>query len=239
MGIAEREEPVDNAAFSNMATVVVLEDAIRCAERLGRQVDPHWRAIAAGMVVPRRGDVVISHDGYRKTEEKGATPDPLMGIWPFGFALEPQAEQATLRFYLDQADAYIGSPMLSALYGAWAARAGDRALALKLLDDGYARFESGRFSQILEYRPDRFPEQPRAGPFFANMGGFLSGLLLGFPRLEPSEGEPESWAKAPVVLPAGWQAIEIDRLWVRGRPMRLAARQGEFARLIPLEEPLP
>jgi hypothetical protein len=30
----------------------------------------------------------------------------------------------------------------------------------------------------------------------------------------------------PVVLPAGWEAIEIDRLCVRGRPARLVARQG-------------
>jgi trehalose/maltose hydrolase-like predicted phosphorylase len=236
MGIAEREEPVDNAAFSNMAAAVVLGDAIRIGERLGRAVDPRWRAIAKGMALPRRDKVVVSHDGYRKTEEKGATPDPLIGIWPFGYRLEAEDEQATLNFYLEQADAYIGSPMLSALYGAWAARTGDRRLALKRLDDGYARFEVGRFSQILEYRPDRFPEQPRAGPFFANMGGFLSSLLLGFPRLEPNEGEPETWAQALVVLPAGWEAIEIDRLWARGKPMRLIARQGETARLIPAEE---
>lgn len=235
MGIAEREQPVDNAAFTNMAAVVVLTDAVRIGERLGRSVDPRWRDIAQGMVLPRRDGIVVSHDGYRKTEEKGATPDPLMGLWPFGFRLDPEDEQATLRFYLDQADAYVGSPMLSALYGAWAARTGDRALALSLLEEGYATFESDRFSQILEYRPDRFPEQPRAGPFFANMGGFLSSLLLGFPRLEPGEGEPETWSAAPVVLPAGWEAIEIDRVWVRGRPMRLEARHGEPARLTPAE----
>jgi len=236
MGIAERQAPVDNAAFSNMAAVVVLEDAIRCGERLGRQVDPRWRAIADGMVTPRRGDVVVSHDGYRKTEEKGATPDPLMAVWPFGYPLTPEVEQATLRFYLDQSDAYLGSPMLSALYGTWAARTGDRALALKLFEEGYAKFERGRFSQILEYRPDRFPEQPKAGPFFANMGGFLSGLLLGLPRLEPGEGEPDGWAQAPIILPAGWDAIEIDRIWVRGQPMRLEARHGQAARLTPLDE---
>jgi len=236
MGIAERENPVDNAAFTNMAAVVVLEDAIRIGERLGRAVDPRWRQIAGGMVLPRRGAVVVSHDGYRKTEEKGATPDPLMGLWPFGYRLSADEELATLEFYLDQADAYVGSPMLSALYGAWAARAGDRALALKLLDEGYAQFEAGRFGQILEYRPDRFPEQPRAGPFFANMGGFLSGLMLGMPRLEPGEDDPERWSKAPVVLPEGWEAIEIDRVWVRGRPMRLTARHGEPARLTAVEE---
>jgi trehalose/maltose hydrolase-like predicted phosphorylase len=239
MGIAEREQPVDNAAFTNMAAVVVLEDAIRIGERLGHAIDPRWRAIAKGMVLPRRGPVVVSHDGYRKTEEKGATPDPLMGIWPFGYRLAADEEKATLDFYLEQADAYLGSPMLSALYGAWAARTGDRALALKLLDEGYAKFDGGRFGQILEYRSDRFPEQPRAGPFFANMGGFLSGLLLGMPRLEPGEGAPETWTKAPTVLPAGWEAIEIDRLWVRGRPMRLVARHGEPARLMAIEETPP
>jgi hypothetical protein len=56
---------------------------------------------------------------------------------------------------------YIGSPMLSALYGAWAARAGDRALALKLLDEGYGQFCVGRFLQTLEYRPTAFPSSPR------------------------------------------------------------------------------
>ncbi|MBO9547155.1 glycoside hydrolase family 65 protein [Caulobacter sp.] len=231
MGIAERALPVDNAAFTNMAAVVVLNDTIRCAERTGRQIDPEWRAIAAGMTLPRRGEVVLSHDGYRKTEEKGATPDPLMGLWPFGFPLPEAQEQATLAFYLDQADRYLGSPMLSALYGAWAARTGDRALALKMLEEGYAKFESGRFGQILEYRPDKFPDQPRAGPFFANMGGFLSGLLLGFPRLEPGDEAPETWPCAPVVLPTGWEAIEVDRLWVRGKPMKLVARHGQVAEL--------
>ncbi|USQ98026.1 hypothetical protein [Caulobacter sp. RL271] len=108
---------------------------------------------------------------------------------------------------------------------------GDRALSVKLLEEGYARFESGRFGQILEYRPDRFPEQTRAGPFFANMGGFLYSLLLGFPRLEPNGEALETWSQAPVVLPAGWQAIEVDRLWIRGKPMKLVARQGEVARL--------
>jgi trehalose/maltose hydrolase-like predicted phosphorylase len=234
MGIAEREQPVDNAAFTNMAAVVVLEDATRIGQRLGYAVDPRWEEIAKTMVMPRRDKVIVSHDGYRKTEEKGATPDPLMGVWPFGYRLSAEEEKATLDFYLAQADPYVGSPMLSALYGAWATRAGDRDLALRLLDEGYGKFESGRFSQILEYRPDRFPEQPRAGPFFANMGGFLSGLLLGMPRLEPGEGDPETWAKAPVILPAGWEAIQIDRLWVRGRPMRLEARHGEVAQLTPV-----
>lgn len=230
MGIAEREQPVDNAAYTNMAAVVVLREAIRAGERLGHTVDPLWREIAEAMIIPRRGKAVVSHDAFRIDEEKGATPDPLMGVWPLGYPLNADEEQATRNIYLPHADAYIGSPMLSALYGVWAARGGDRAGALKLLEDGYGAFAHDRFTQILEYRRDVFPEQPIAGPFFANMGGFLNGLLTGFPRIMAGP-DLDGWAEADVVLPKGWTAIEVDRLFVHGRPMRLIARHGERARL--------
>lgn len=231
MGIAEREVPVANAAFTNMASVVVLRDAVRAAERLGLAHDPKWTMIADGMTVPRRGAAVISHDAYRTSEEKGGTPDPLMGLFPFGFPLDAAAEAATLKLYLGLADDYIGSPMLSALYGAWAARTGDRRLALKLLDEGYGQFCVGRFLQTLEYRADRFPEQPRAGPFFANIGGFLTSLIFGFTGGRPTGDSPDSWFERPAVLPQGWTSIEIDRVWIRGQPMKLTARHGEVCRL--------
>ena len=110
MGIAEREQPVCNAAFTNMGAVVVLRAALAAAERLGCAADPRWEALAAGIAIPRRGKAIISHDGYRTNEEKGATPDPLMGIFPFGFPLDKQSEEATLALYLKSAEDYIGSP---------------------------------------------------------------------------------------------------------------------------------
>jgi len=85
----------------------------------------------------------------------------------------------------------------------------------------------------LEYRPDKFPDQPMAGPFFANMGGFLMSVLLGFPRLKIGPGSPQDWPQGKVVLPKGWISIEVERLWVRGRPMRLVAQQGRLAELCP------
>jgi hypothetical protein len=173
-----------------------------------------------------RDNIVVSHDGFRANEEKGGTPDPLMGVFPLGFPLDDDVQAATLKFYLDLAADYIGSPMLSALYGVWAAYAGDRALSARLMEDGYGRFCVDRFVQTLEYREDVFPKQPRAGPFFANMGGFLSGLLMGFTALRPGPGAPSTWAHRPVVLPSGWEAIEINRLWIQGRPAVLMARQG-------------
>ena len=226
MGIAEREVEADNAAFTNMAAVVVLRDALKAAEKLERAVNPDWADVAANMALPTAGHVIVSHDGFKPDEEKGGTPDPLMGIFPLGYGVEPDVEAATLNFYLKLRGGYIGSPMLSALYGVWAAYAGDRALSAQLLEEGYGQFCVGRFMQTLEYRPDVFPEQPRAGPFFANLGGFLIGLLTGLPGLQPGPDDVNSWVKRTVVLPEGWTGIEVERIWIRERPYKLVARQG-------------
>ena len=227
MGIAERETEADNSAFTNMSAVIVLRDAIAAAERLGRAAKPEWARIADAVVIPEEDGVIVSHDGFELHEEKGGTPDPLMGVFPLGFEMEPKVQAATLRFYLDLRQGYIGSPMLSALYGVWAAYAGDRALSAELMDDGYGQFCVGRFMQTLEYRQDVFPEQPRAGPFFANLGGFLLSLLTGFPGLQPGWGDARGWTRRAVTLPQGWAAIGVERIWIGGRPYRLVARQGE------------
>jgi protein-glucosylgalactosylhydroxylysine glucosidase len=235
MGIAERKSPSDNAVFTNMSAQIILHNTISAARRLNKPIDPAWQEIADKLVIPKREKVVISHSAFRVDEEKGATPDPLMGVFPLGFDLDRDSEKATLAFYLKLTKQYIGSPMLSALYGVWAARAGNRKLALSLLDRGYGDFCAGRFLQTLEYRKDVFPEQPPAGPFFANLGGFLLGLILGFPRIQPGPAEPQEWCKGDIVLPAGWRSIQIDRLWIRGKPWRLCATQGDpQARLEPL-----
>jgi len=230
MGIAERKIESDNEAFTLLSAKAVLDGALDVAAQLGRPEGAQWREIAANLVLPLRDGMLVSHDGFRANEEKAATPSPLMGIFPLG-GLDGDVARNTLDYYLGRAQDYIGSPMLSAFYGVWAARHGDRRLALKLLHDGYGRFVTGRFLQTLEYRPDRFPEQPQAGPFFANMGGFLMSLLLGFPGLVVSDGPLSDWPRHDVVLPAGWTGIEVERLWLRGRPARLIARQGRRAEL--------
>ena len=227
MGIAERKSPSDNAVFTNILARTVLLDATSAAKRLNKPFDPSWLEIAAKMVVPKRGKVVISHDAFRVDEEKAATPDPLMGIFPVGYGFDLETEQATLAFYLRIAKRYIGSPMLSSLYGVWASRLGNRRLSLEMLDRGYADFCTGRFMQTLEYRKDVFPEQTPAGPFFANLGGFLLGLILGFPKIQPGANNPQDWCKGPIVLPSGWRSIEINRIWIGGRPWRLRAVHGE------------
>jgi protein-glucosylgalactosylhydroxylysine glucosidase len=229
MGIAERKQPIDNGAYMNMAVSVALCEAADCARRLGYAVPAAWADIARHIVIPRdpRTGVILSHDGYDPGEEKGATPDPLAGLFPFGYRADDRTERETTAYYLGMAERYIGSPMLSALYGVWAARLGDREQSARLFDEGYAAFVSDRFLNTHEYREDRFPEQPVAGPFFANLGGFLLGCLYGLPGLRIGPGTPESWCERAVVMPEGWEGIAVERIWVRGQPAELMARHGD------------
>ncbi len=228
MGIAEKEPAVNNPAYTNLLARLVLQEAGEVARRIGYHARADWQRIADELVVPEdpATGAIVSHDGWCADEEKGATPGPLAALFPIGCSVAPDVERATLQLYLGLADRYIGSPMLSALYGVWAARLGDRALALRMLEEGYAKFVSERFLDTHEYRADKFPEQPWAGPFFANLGGFLIDCLYGFPGLQLSSDEPAAWCRRPVVLPEGWEAIEVERLWARGRAAHLVARHG-------------
>jgi trehalose/maltose hydrolase-like predicted phosphorylase len=232
MGIAERTQPSDNEAFTMMSARMLLEEAVGLARRIDAATPRRWLEMASRLRIPTDsgGRHIVSYDGWQSNHEKGATPGPLAGLFPVWYPAG-SLEGPTLRRYLDLAPGYIGSPMLSSLYGVWAAWCGDRQGAARLFDEGYGRFISGRFSQTLEYRPDTEPSQPKAGPFFANLAGFLHGLLFGLPRLRPSASEPADWALRRVTLPAGWEAIEVDRLWIRDRPTSLTARHGRGARL--------
>jgi len=227
IGPAEVPVPPDNDAFTIMAAKQVLKRASRAAEQTGRDVPLKWREAADALYLPVRADgVIAAHDGFRVTEPKGATPSPLAGLFPYDHPSSPEERQRTLDFYLKHWRDYVGAPMFPALYPTWAALAGDRALALALFEEGYAAYDKGRFHQCLEYRPDHPDSQVAAGPFFANLGGLLLGLSLGMTGIVIDDGDPQSWPSRPIGLPAGWTAIEIERVWIRGRPMRLTARQG-------------
>ena len=184
--------------------------------------------MSARMFVPlsERTGVIRNHDAYRANEEKGETPEAAAGLFPVGYDVDPKVERATFEFYLRLADRYAGSPMLSALLCVYAARVGDRGRALELLERGYEDFVIEPFTITDEYSRSVFPEQQRAGPFTANLGAFLLSLLYGFPGVRVSQAEPPDWATRRVVMPRGWDGVEVERIFARGRRARLLAQHG-------------
>lgn len=238
LGVAERSSPARNNAFVNMGLARALRDAIALGERLGHHVPAEWSDVAAHLVLPVDADgIIVDHDGFDPDEEKAATPSAPAGLSIFDPPVDRPVVEATLRYYLDRSDEYVGSPMLSSWLGVWAAHLGDRARSLHLFEEGYAAFCDERFHNVHEFRPDRFPDQPVAGPFYANLAGFVSGCLFGLTHLRPSADHPDTWCRRrPIVLPEGWDRIEVGRVWVRNRPYALSATHGDDrAQLVPTD----
>ena len=229
IGIAEkRDEPIDNAAYMNMAAKVVLREAARAARRLGRQDAPRWERIAEALFVPWANEIILNHDRFTPDEGgvTGATPEALAGLFPVGYCTTPETERATIEFYLGRSDEFIGHPMLSSLLGVYAAWLGDRRRSLELFERGYADFINEPFTETDEFSRKRFPERPRVGPFQANLGGFLMACLYGLSGIELGPEDPAAWPRRAVCLPAGWTAIDVERIWVRDRPASLHAAHG-------------
>jgi trehalose/maltose hydrolase-like predicted phosphorylase len=230
VGVAEQTSPVDNNAYVNMAASIVLREAAEAARRLDRSDADRWESIAASLYLPidEAGGFIRNHDRYTP-EEKGvaaATPEALAGFFPFNYAVDAPLERKTIEFYLGRVGEFVGTPMLSALLGVYAARIGDRTGSLRWFEQGYADFVEAPFMETNEFSLKRFPDKPRVGPFMANLGGFLMSCLYGLTGLRLSDAEPAEWFTRPVVLPEGWEAVHVDRLYVRGRPARLEARHG-------------
>jgi len=230
-GADEQHRNIDNDAMVNMAAAVVVREAAELGRRCGRPVPDAWLDIAAGIRIPMdaNGTVVLTRDGYRRGA--GAAPGPPAGFFPVGYEVDRRVEEATIRTYLEMAGDYVGAPMLSAFLGAWAAMIGDRRRAQDLFEQGYAEFVMPPWSETNEMSPHQ-DGAVRAGPFFANLGGFLMSCMFGLTGVRVGPGSPETWCERPVSMPTGWDGVRIERLWVRGRPAALHAKHGdERARL--------
>jgi trehalose/maltose hydrolase-like predicted phosphorylase len=235
VGPREHYQSVDNNAYTNMAAARALREAAACADAIGRQAPAAWTEIAAEMVIPRdaRRGAIINHDGARLTEEQGGVPEAAAGLFPVGYEAAPKVELATYRYAAkEQAPLYAGAPMLSAMLPVYAARAGERGLAAELLERGFGDFINEPFLEPDEY-PRQRVDRPRASPMFANLSGYLTGLIFGMTGIKLGYGEPETWPARSVSLPAGWKAIRVERLWIRGQPWTLEACEGTSATLRP------
>jgi protein-glucosylgalactosylhydroxylysine glucosidase len=235
-GPAETKTTVDNNAFVNMGAILALREAAILARILGRGSPDQWESIADRIVLPidsQRG-IILNHDGYHPDEDQGKTPEALGSFCPVGYMADPEIERRTIDYYLQFADKYAGAPMLSSQLGVYAAWNGDRARSLDLFERGYADFIVEPYTITAEYSPSAYPDKPVAGPFSANIGGFLIACLYGLPGVHPTPGTTETWCRRPVVLPQGWDAIHVEQVWVRGELMRMVAEHGAERTQLPV-----
>jgi hypothetical protein len=213
-----------------MAAARTLREAADFARSLGETPPALWDQIAAGLVIPQgRDGHIVNHDNFRIDRRLGETPEGAAGIWPVGYEVSPEVEQATFRFATtEQSPRYAGVPMLSGFLAYYAVAAGLPEQATQLLETGYANFIDEPFLETDEFTRLR-PDLPRAAPMFANIGAYVMTLIYGYPGMRIGPGDPASWCQRPVVLPPGWRSIEIERVWARGSAWSLEARRGASA----------
>ncbi len=236
-GIDEIVSNINNDAETNALAAIVLRQATAYALRLGFESPVRWTEIADRMFIPidPESRIVPKNDTHDLGQDKGCA-DVMMLTFPFDCPLDPDVREATVRYNIERADTYLGMPMNCSNYAVWASRADEREKALAFLETGVMDLVEMSFWQTVESNQAPFAEALPKTVFVTKCGAHLTAILQGMTGLQFNGGDPQTWGKYPVALPQGWEAIEVERVWVRGAPMRLTARHGEAkARLETLE----
>lgn len=63
--------------------------------------------------------------------------------------------------------------------------------------------------------------------FVTFAGHMLKQLTIDFPQLKIESDDPEQWTANIVMLPEGWDKIEVERVWIQDRPARMVAEHGK------------
>ncbi|MBC2603187.1 glycoside hydrolase family 65 protein [Puniceicoccus vermicola] len=236
VGIDESCVNVNNNCTLNCVSKIVLQQAGEWARKLELVPTEKWAEVAEKLFVPIDSEEkwIMPHEGYVYDPQKKAAHgnfhegiysiEAMMLDFPFGYHHSPEVDEATKRHYMKYLHTYMGMPMAAANAVVWAAREGEPELAKEFLDTGYLSRHFEPFNMIGETA--KFREGSPNENFVTAQGGILSAVILGLCGLDIVEGSPEGWAKHPIRLPGDWEAIEIDRLYARGRPFRVVARNG-------------
>jgi hypothetical protein len=231
-GIDEGVDDAKNNCYTNMSAIVVLREAISAARQLDYPVPPAWEDMAARMFVPvdPETNVIIKHEGY-EYKSGICVPEALVAMFPLTYRPASQIEDATRRYYVDAAETYVRFPFVPLSVVVSAARQGDRKRTADLLDAILPSHVVPPFMQFIE-----FAGQGGQGiggnsvptvPYIANAGSIMTAWLFGLTGLVLGPDSPQTWGQFPITMPDGCDGVEVERIWVRGKPAHLLARHGE------------
>ena len=234
VGPREHYEPVDNNAYTNMAaagrcrrrSACARVDRTRRAARSGARSRRAWSCRGT-----RRRGAIINHDGARLDEPQGGVPEGAAGLFPVGYGRRRRSSCATYRYAAAEQAPRLRrrADAERAAAGLRRARRRARACRANSWSEATVTFINEPFLEPDEY-PRTRTDRPRASPMFANLSGYPDRPAVWLHR-DTDRGRwiRETWCSRPVTLPEGWRGIEIERVWVRGRPWRLEARGGDPA----------
>ena len=222
---------VDDPVLAALGMRKVFAAAVVEAQAMGFVPPRSWARLATEIFVPSDPSGALREHSSWSPPAGRFEPHCLLPLFPLNARTDSVTEAAT--YARDLAlmrpgivrDEWCVWPWLAAT---WAARGGDRTLAAACIDDTADVFAPGVWHGLREIRCDQpIPSWRSNEPYFVTGGGsLLTSVGLGMTGLEPGDGSPETWAVHAPALPAGWEAIEIDLLWLHGDPWRLRAAPG-------------
>jgi len=249
MGPDEGITNLSNQTYFNLLSKLAMEAAIECA-RLMRLTPPSsWDRIRSSIVIPtdeatgavlpfdRESTARIFNPALQVFEEG---PAPLTGegyslgnlqfLFLHGAPVDEKVFRATwlqeeklrlARFPTGGVPSAANIPgFTTGPFAVCAAHFGEREKAAELFTAAWKPFWIEPFGMTRESQSHTW------GGFVTNNGSLLQSVLLGFTGLRIGDGVRPAY---PAALPKGWEGITIQRIWSRGRPMRLTATHGKKA----------
>jgi protein-glucosylgalactosylhydroxylysine glucosidase len=252
MGHNEREADISNDSMVNLLCRMVLGDAIAAAAAVGQTAPPEWSRIEKAIYIPEdpvhkviepfSGDESLLYNASQNRYEPiqlHAHPEdyPLNNTQVLVFhdpPIPPAVYRSTWTFEESLRAKRAPSPSVPASLrspgfsipplAACAAMFGKLDEAADLFRLAATEYVTGPFDIPKEYRPYY------DGAYITNNASLLLAAMYGFTGMRIAEGD---WRKHPVSLPTGWKRIEIDRIWIKGRPWHVVAERGKPLSLTP------
>ncbi|MFG0247933.1 MAG: hypothetical protein ACF8OB_03525 [Phycisphaeraceae bacterium JB051] len=207
-GDTQNEPPVSRAFQRTLLA------ATEMAEKLGKRPRPQWQNIAQNLVIlTDPEDLRRETSWYKPTykaftratnredlikEMQGLSGVPISAIRPVKAALDMGHRDLAGQWWPQE----VASKYIPQWFGVW------REWSTQWTSGGRA-----------------YPFQQDCFVTFA--GHILKQLLIQFPQLDITSPDPMSWPSKPVTLPQGWDAIEVQRIWIQDRPAKMIARHGQ------------
>lgn len=231
MGSDEGSTKSDNNSYVNIACRMALIAAIKCAARVGVTPPPTWKRIADTIVVPtdEKKKIILPSDNSTEGPTYPQVNLDFLAVHDMPVSAQllrntyeyEKRARGTRKLFGPLA---VGIGFATAAVAASAAMFGDKAKAAELF---HTAWQEGIWME--PFGLSREVPWQDYGCFLTNYGGLLQTAMLGFTGLRVNEGD---WRKYPASLPQGWSGIEIDRIWVKGAPKRLVAKDGRLAELL-------
>jgi trehalose/maltose hydrolase-like predicted phosphorylase len=230
MGVDESLPRTDNNSYMNLACRMTMQAAVECCRKLGVVPSENWERIARSMFIPldTANRVVLPYDNAKPgpaysvgmlqflfLHKMPVGPDLFKNTYEFEEDLRVRMPSGASNPCSPKAPGFTCPP-----FAACAAYFGDRRKAAELFTNAWKPYWVEPYGLTKEYQ--FFPD----GNYVTGCASLLMAATFGFTGLRISDGD---WRRYPAALPEGWSRIEIERIWVKGKPKALIAEQGKLA----------